>query len=128
MEESKKKKILLIEDDSVLSNMYKTEFVSEGFDVTVSSNGDDGESKALSNVYDIILLDIALPKKNGLTILKHLRGTEKTKNLPVIILTNLNMDDRALVEVIENHPSFYLIKSETTPADVVNKINEVLGK
>lgn len=95
-------------------------------EMSVAKDGEDGLNQALANHPDLILLDILMPKMNGLATLKKLREDDWGKTVPVILLTNLDPDDKAIDAVSEYDPSYYLIKSDNTPQDVLNKINEVL--
>lgn len=127
MDSQNKKRILLVEDDTVLANMYRKEFESEGFEVIVATDGKKGEEDALRIKPDIIILDIALPQIDGLTVMKHVRNDPWGETASIIILTNLSINDKIIKNIMEYKPSYCLIKSDTTPADVVSKINDVLS-
>ncbi|MDE2026272.1 MAG: response regulator [Patescibacteria group bacterium] len=118
--------VLLIEDDLTLSDMYKEKFSMVNCDITVCADGEEGLHKTLSEHPDVLLLDLALPTINGLFIMKQLRQDEWGKTLPIIILTNLNPNDAILNEVIAHQPAYYLIKANTVPDDVVEKVKEIL--
>lgn len=120
------KKVLLVEDDRAVVDMYHTKLRVEGFDVAVALNGEDGLRLALSTHPDLILLDLALPKMDGMTLMQQLRKDLWGSQVPVIILTNLDTDDKILQGVIKYQPSYYLMKVETTPEEVVEQIKKVL--
>lgn len=126
MQDSIKKKILLVEDDSTLSEMYQQKFQLDGFDIVTARSGGEGLLVALQNKPDLILLDILLPGMDGMTVMQKLRDDPWGKNVPIIILTNLNADDNILKGVVQGHPAYYLMKSNSDPSSVVEKVKEVL--
>ena len=85
-------KILVIEDDKFLNKLYSDQLRREGFEVSVAISGEEGLSKALNENPDLVILDIVLPHKNGFDILSEMKLRRKTKNIPVVILTNLEQD------------------------------------
>ena len=89
----KKSTILLIEDDQMIATMYQTKFSMEGQTIVTATDGADGLAKAKELKPDIVLLDIILPKLDGFSVLKELKADATTKNIPVILLTNLGQDD-----------------------------------
>ena len=92
------KKLLLIEDDKSTAQSYAAEFTDE-YEVCISKNGEDGLNDALEILPDIILLDVMLPgKMNGFDVLRELKNTTKTMEIPVIILTNLDDQKKAALE------------------------------
>jgi DNA-binding response OmpR family regulator len=126
MDNSKKYKILLVEDDESLSNVYVTRFEAEGFDVRRVGNGEDALATAINYQPDIILLDIMMPKVDGFDVLDILKNTNKTKDLKIIMLSALSQEmdiDKAKKLGADD----YLIKSEVTIADVVEKIKKELN-
>lgn len=125
--EEKKLRILLIEDEEMLSSMYKTKFEKEGFDVDLASDGEDGIDKSQSNEYDIFLIDIILPKLNGFAVLKSIRGIKKYKDTPVLMLTNLGQDED-VKKGKSLGASDYLVKANFTPSQILEKINSLLSK
>lgn len=126
MQDSFKKKILLVEDDPILSEMYQQKFQLDGFDIVTARSGGEGLLVALQNKPDLILLDILLPGMDGMTVMQKLRDDPWGKNVPIIILTNLNADDNILKGVVQGHPAYYLMKSNSDPSSVVEKVKEVL--
>ncbi|MEX2008166.1 MAG: response regulator [Candidatus Spechtbacterales bacterium] len=120
-------KVLLIEDDPFLSDIYRTKFENVGFVVDIAENGSTGIAKATEGKPTIILLDIVLPQMTGLEILERLKGNEATKNIPVLILSNLGADGD-VKKGLEMGADDYLVKSQFTPSEVVAKVNEYLKK
>lgn len=111
-----KKHILLVEDDNFLANIYKTKFEMEGFKVSVAENGELGLKDAIKKQPDIILLDILLPKMDGFTVLEHLKDEEDTKDIPVVLLTNLGQKDD-VERGLKLGAVDYLIKAHFKPSE-----------
>ena len=121
------KKVLLVEDDVFVSDVYQTKLKQEGFEVISAENGKEAMKKLEAVVPDIILLDIIMPYMDGKEVLARLKESEKWKNIPVIILTNLSQRDN-VEEILQKGADDYLIKSHFTPSEVVEKIKAVLNK
>ena len=119
--QKRKPKILIIEDDELLSGMYITKFTKEGFDVIFAENGTIGLAKAQKNKPELILLDILLPDSNGFEILKKLKDNGSTALIPVIILTNLSQESD-VKKGYELGAVDYLVKVYNIPSDVVDKV------
>ena len=121
----KQYKILLIEDEEMLANMYETKFKNEGFNIRKALDGETGLKMAIEDKPDIILLDIIMPKLDGFSVLKKIKENDKIKNVPVVLLTNLGQD-----EDIKKGQTLgaagYLVKANLTPIEVVNKVKEYL--
>ena len=118
--------ILLVEDDSFISGMYYTKLNSIGYKVKVVEDGELA-SQALQQdpLPDLLLLDVVLPKKDGFEILAELRKEERTKNLLVILLTNLGQKPD-VERGIKLGADDYIIKAHFTPTEVVEKIAKLL--
>ncbi|OGY79657.1 MAG: hypothetical protein A3B74_02700 [Candidatus Kerfeldbacteria bacterium RIFCSPHIGHO2_02_FULL_42_14] len=119
------KKILLVEDDEMLAGLYAEKFEMEGYVVFIATNGFDGLKIANEKIPDFILLDIIMPKMDGFVTLKRLKKNPKTKDIPVILLTNLGQEDdvnkgRSLGAVD------YFIKANHTPSEIVQKVKDLL--
>ena len=117
--------ILIIEDESLISNMYSHKLSTDGYDVLNANNGNEGVKLAKENIPDLILCDIMMPDKDGLSTLKDLKSDESTKNIPVIMLSNL-ADDKYVMQALDMGAVSYLVKSNVLPPDVVIKVKEVL--
>lgn len=124
---AEKIKILLIEDDPFLLNMYATKFELENFKVTVADDGEKGLRAVEKEIPDIILLDIMLPKMNGFEVLKQLKTSRDFRNIPVILLTNLSQKNE-IEQGLSMGANDYLIKAHFMPSEVVEKIKEILKK
>jgi two-component system alkaline phosphatase synthesis response regulator PhoP len=123
--ENRGKKILIVEDDSSLVKIYKIELEIKGFEVIEAQDGEEGLKKTLEGKPDLVLLDIMMPKLNGLDVLEKIRQDEKTENIPVIMLTNFGQE-YLVKRAFELKATDYLLKYQTTPIEVVRKINSVL--
>ncbi len=118
-------KIALVEDDPFLSSMYTTKFELEGFQVVSANDGVNGVSLIKKEIPDLVLLDIMMPKMNGFDVLKEIKSNEKTKDIPVILLTNLNQTDE-VEKGMDLGAVDYLTKAHFMPSEVVDKIKKVL--
>ncbi|MFH1426992.1 MAG: response regulator, partial [Patescibacteria group bacterium] len=117
MSNEKKKKILIIEDDQVISTMYKIKFTADGYDVIYADTGVKGLESAKKNKPDIILLDIILPELDGFAILQEIKKDSKIKKIPVIMLTNLGTEeDKKKGEKFG--AADYIVKASLTPSEV----------
>ncbi len=125
MPSKKKIKVLIVEDEETLSQMYSMKFEKEGFDVKASLDGADALEQAKSFKPDFILLDIILPGLDGFSVLGSLKEDKDLKKVPVIMLTNLGQS-----EDIEKGKKLgaidYLVKANCTPMEVVEKVREHL--
>lgn len=121
MMEEKLKKILVIEDDKFISEVYLTKLSTEGFDTVVVNDGEAGLKEAKKKLPDLILLDIFMPKKGGIEVLRVLKEDEVTRNIPVIMITNAT-EDEYIDQAMEMGAVDYLVKSNFTPDEVVNKV------
>lgn len=122
----KAKRILLVEDDDTLANVYITRLQAEGFDLRRVPNGEEALAAAIDYKPDLILLDVMMPKVSGFDVLDILRNTPETTNTKVIMLTALSQDsDRQRAE--EMGVDDYLVKSQVVIADVIERIKHHLG-
>lgn len=121
-----KKKILLVEDDAALANVYKTRLEMEGFDVNHVGNGEDALTAAIEYKPDLIVLDVMMPKINGFDVLDLLRTRPETADVRVIMLTALSQaKDKERAEKLGADD--YLVKSQVVISDVVARIKHHLG-
>ena len=119
-------KILIIEDDPLMLRMYQKIFKFEGYEVTVASNGEEGIDQTRKEKPTLILLDIMMPKMNGLEVLDKLKNDPLTKKIPIVMLTNLagsHDADKALTLGAVK----YIVKSEFDPKQVTNMVKEILA-
>jgi len=120
------KKVLLVEDDSFISGMYQTKLAALGYEVELKEDGDLAWDRLQQDpLPDLVLLDIVLPKKDGFEILEGLRAADRTKHVPVILLTNLGQKPD-IERGIKLGADDYIIKAHYTPTEVVDKISKVL--
>ncbi len=122
-----KKKILIVEDDNFVAEVYSTKLLEMGHEVIIAQNGEEGLNALEENTPDLILLDIIMPVMGGIEMLEELKKNEEWKKIPVILLTNVGEKD-SIQKVQTLGVQDYLIKSHFTPAEVIEKIDAVLGK
>ena len=121
-----KKKILLVEDDTALSAVYRSRLEIEGFDVREANNGEDALSATVEYRPDLILLDVMMPKISGFDVQDILRNTPETANVRIIMLTALSQPkDRERAESLGVDD--YLVKSQVVIGDVVARVKHHLG-
>jgi DNA-binding response OmpR family regulator len=119
-------KILLVEDDINLRDIYSARLLAEQHQVVTASDGEEALATAVREKPDLIILDVMMPKISGFDVLDILRSTPETKETKIIMMTALSQDtDKARGESLGVNK--YLIKSQVTLEDVVATINEVLG-
>lgn len=120
---SKKKYILIIEDERKLAFALETQLAKEGFDIKIAWNGEEGMDDIIKQKPDIILLDLILPKLSGMDILRNIRKSENLKDLPVLIITNL-VDDAVSLEADKLGVIDYLIKSNMSLSSIVELVKK----
>jgi len=126
MDDQQKPTVLVIEDDELLCQMYERKLNINGYDVEIALNGIQGLTKAKLVKPAIILLDIMMPLKDGMTTLEELKADETTKDIPVVMLTNLSGHEY-IEKALEMGALGYLIKSNSDPGEVVQKVRSVLA-
>ena len=121
-----KKKILLVEDDEALANVYKSRLDIEGFETFWVANGEDTLAEATKFKPDLVLLDAMMPKISGFDVLDILRNTPETANIHVIMLTALSQPkDKERAESLGVDD--YLVKSQVVIGDVIDRVRHHLG-
>lgn len=124
--DNSKKKILIVEDDQFLREFYQELLQAEGYEVDIAADGEAGFGKIKSGGFNLVLLDIMLPKKDGIQILKDLKNANvKNDNQPIVILTNLGQD-AVIKQCFELGASGYLIKSALNPDQVLQEVKSYL--
>jgi DNA-binding response OmpR family regulator len=120
------KKILCIEDDLFIGEMYKRSLTKAGYQVDLINNGTEGLKAAATNQYDLILLDVMLPEKRGTEVLHALRGNGKdlAPNSKVLVLTNFDQDDESKM-AMQSKANGYLIKADITPRKLLEIIQSL---
>ena len=120
------KKILIVEDDFAITEMFRQKLVLEGFEVEIAHNGEVALERLKSYKPDLVLLDIMMPGIDGLNVLGRIRTNIETRNTLVIILTNSDSPE-FLNKAKELGANDYVIKSNLTPKEVVEKITKALN-
>lgn len=117
------RKILIAEDDFFIRDIYSEVFTLSGYEVHVAVDGADALEKLKNQTYDMVLLDIMMPKMTGIDVLKNLRQFPiPVKDTPVFIITNLGQQN-IIEEAFKIGMDGYIIKSQVTPQQIVNEIN-----
>lgn len=120
------KKILTIEDDAFLKNIESTKFTKSGFEVATAMTKADIDSSLAASTPDVILLDMMLPDIDGYEVLKNLKANDKTKNIPVIVFSNLS-SDADMKKMTDAGAVAFMIKSNFTLDEVIEKIHALIG-
>jgi len=120
------RRVLFIEDDIAVADMYTHELKRHGFSVDMAPDGTTGLQKALNGHYDILLVDLMIPKPDGTEVIKTLRGPDGQglRNSHIIVLTNLALDDKELSK-LDKLIDKYLIKANTIPSKLVEEIDSL---
>lgn len=118
-------KILIIEDERSIAQAYGDHLTREGYGVIFAFDGFEGLVAAKKEMPDLILLDIVMPKMDGITMLRKLKEDPALDNIPVIILTNLESKESAM-EAFKMGSSNYLVKTNYTLDDITSKIKDVI--
>jgi DNA-binding response OmpR family regulator len=121
------RKILIIEDEKSLAKMYKEKFEKGNFKVCLAFNSREGIELAKKEKPDLILLDILLPKEDGIVFLKWLRSDPKISSIPVVVISNYD-DPKAKEEASKLGAKEYLLKTDYTPKQLAEKIKEYVKK
>lgn len=120
-------KILLIEDDPLMVRMYQRKLTNDGYETSVAVNGEEGLVKIRSFRPDLVLLDIMMPKLNGLQVLERVKSDPTISAIPIIILTNLGGSQEDIERGLELGAVAYLVKSAYRPDEIVAKVKEILA-
>lgn len=119
-------RILIIEDDELIRRMYQQIFSFRGYDISLAANGEEGIEQARVSKPTLILLDIMMPKLNGLDMLKQIKTLPDLKHIPVVVLTNL-MGTADAEAALATGAVKYIIKSDYTPKEVVDMVEGILA-
>lgn len=121
-----KRKICIVDDDESIREIYTIELKKSGFDVATAEDGEQGLLLIKREKPDLALVDINMPKKNGIELIRDIKTDKDISRTRIIILTNL--DDMETVKKIEDYDTyFYIVKANTTPKKVVDMIKEALN-
>lgn len=118
--------ILIVEDDPAMLKALSESISRAGYAVLGAKDGAQGLTLARESHPDCILLDILMPGTNGLAMMQSLRMDEWGKKVPIIILTNLEANDRMISTILRDKPAYYLLKSDTKLEELTEKIKDVL--
>ena len=119
-------KILIVEDDPLISRMYQKIFTFEGHEVVTAGDGEEGLVLARSDHPTLILLDVMMPKLNGLEVLERLKADPELEKIPVVMLTNLSSEKDAETALSKGAVK-YIIKSEYEPKEIADMVKEILA-
>ncbi len=120
------KNLLLIEDDKFFQNFYLTKLTEKGFNVTLAADGKEGLDKLQNGTFDLMLLDLIMPRLNGFEVLKKRSESDKFKSIPVIVFSTLSQD-KDLSEAKNLGANDYINKTFYNFDDLLNKINKLLA-
>lgn len=123
--ENQQKTILVVEDDEILTKTLSGALEEEGFKVIQAFDGEEGLEAVSTKKPDMVLLDIVMPKMDGMTMLKKMHSIEDLRDIPVIILTNLSSAD-STSEAVEEGVYTYLVKTDWKISDVIEVIKDSL--
>ena len=127
MAEGVQKKILVVDDEPPVREIYSKEFSKAGYKVVLAEDGEEGLLKAGKDLPDLVLLDVMLPKMSGIDVLKALKKNELTKRIPVLMLSNLG-EEHIIREGFGLGADGYLLKVSYTPSQVVEECRKFLGE
>jgi DNA-binding response OmpR family regulator len=120
------RRILCIEDEHFISELYNRALTKAGYEVTIASDGQQGLDEAQTDGYDIILLDLMVPTVTGIEILRFLRDPAKTPQLHAKIIITTNLEQREDIRAdIEKQADGYVVKAELTPHELVDFVNKI---
>lgn len=120
------KRILLIEDNQYIIELYREVLQNAGYEVDDAVDGVSGVDKVKKGGYDLVLLDMVMPKAGGLEVIKAISQNPPTiKNGPIILLTNLTKDAK-VQEALNKGASSYIVKSDITPGQLIQNVNKIL--
>lgn len=125
--EPNKTKILIVEDEEILLTALSEELQQQGFNIIGAKDGVEGVEKAVAEKPDLILLDLVMPRMDGITALKEIKEKPETKDIPVVILTNLSDYDK-VSDALSLGAMDYLVKANYRLEELVGKIKTVLER
>ncbi len=117
--------LLIVEDDPLMQRMYQKIFTFEKYEVSTASNGEEGLDKVRTLKPTVVLLDVMMPKMNGLQVLEKIKSDPDIKHIPVIMLTNLAGEKDAETALMKGAVK-YIVKSEHDPKQIVAMVKEII--
>jgi CheY-like chemotaxis protein len=121
------KRILIVEDEKILSDLLQKKLLKEGYEVIAACDGQEGIEMIRQEKPDLILLDILMPRKDGFGVMEDMQKDPEIKNIPVIIVSNSGQQVE-LSKAINLGAKDWLIKTEFDPQEVVDKVIKQIGK
>ncbi len=121
-----KPKILIVDDEEILRRIYSDRLTFEGFEVDSASDGEEALNKIKASVPNLVLLDILMPKLNGLQVLEQLNANPELKKIPVIVLSNVANDEN-IKKALSLGAKDYLLKTNFSPNEIISKIKTLIG-
>lgn len=121
-------KVLVVDDEPILRRMYEVKFQNNGFEVDSAEDGLQVFDKLKTATFDIIVLDVMMPKMDGFEVLEKLKTTPELKDIPVVLLTNLSASNADKDKGLELGALDYLVKDDFTPQEIVTKVQGYLKK
>lgn len=125
MEQTQRKKILMIEDEDVFIDMFGGKLTQDGFDLTFAKNGAWGVKEATEKKFDLIMIDMVMPAMGGEEIINKLKMEESTKETPIVVLS-ASVDDEAKEKIEGMGITAFFVKTHITPGELSQKISELL--
>jgi DNA-binding response OmpR family regulator len=119
------KKILIVEDDPMLVEIYSKKFISDGFDTDTAISGAEAEKKILAGKFDLVLLDLVLPEADGFEVLKKIKEDPAVRDTKVVVFSNLSQQEDKEKAALLGADDF-LTKSDYTPGEIVEHVKEML--
>jgi len=119
------KKILVVEDDNFLANVYRIKLKKAGFEITIATDGAEALEKIKSQNFDLIILDLIIPKIDGFGVLTEIRSQEKYKKLPILVASNLGQVED-LNRAMKLGANDFVIKSDTPLNSLIEKIKKLI--
>ncbi|MBU6431137.1 MAG: response regulator [Patescibacteria group bacterium] len=120
-------KILIIEDDLFLLSLIVEKFIKSGFEVETAVDGEEGLNKILKNRYDLVLLDMILPKMDGFKVLEEVKKNQSLKELPIIVASNL-YDKNDIDRAVSLGAKDYIVKAYNSPEGIIIRVKAFLQK
>ena len=120
-------KVLIIEDDPLIVKIYTTRLTADGYEVLSAENGEDGLKLIEQDGINLIVLDLMMPRVDGFGLLEKIRSTEKTKNIPVLVYSNLAQEEE-VNRAKSLGATEFIVKANISPTEMVNKIKSYLIK
>jgi len=121
------KKILIIEDEQILGEIISKKLATEGYEVSLARDGEEGMEKLRSILPDLVFLDIVMPKKDGMEVLEEMKSDEKLKTIPIIVISNSGQQSE-IERIVGLGIKDYIIKAQFSPDDIVEKAHKYLNQ